>query len=140
MRCWNHLTGRDNSKASLPLSRDYFSTILLILARNKIQEDIFMQETGKAPESWEKIINHVADMEREHQDRSGQLVSELMNDSSKREKRLIAIIVALVIAFVGTNAYWIHQWNSYDYVSQDGHGYNYYNSGVEGDINNGSEN
>lgn len=99
-----------------------------------------MQETGKAPESWEKIINHVADMEREHQDRSGQLVSELMNDSSKREKRLIAIIVALVIAFVGTNAYWIHQWNSYDYVSQDGHGYNYYNSGVEGDINNGSEN
>lgn len=99
-----------------------------------------MQEMSKSPESWEKIINHVADMECEHQDRSGQLVSELMNDSSKREKRLIAIIVALVIAFVGTNAYWIYQWNSYDYVSQDGQGYNYYNSDVEGDINNGPEN
>ena len=99
-----------------------------------------MQETSKSPESWEKIINHVADMEREHQDRSGQLVSELMSDSSKREKRLIAIIVALVIAFVGTNAYWIYQWNSYDYVSQDGQGYNYYNSDVEGNVSNGTAN
>ena len=43
-------------------------------------------------------------------------------------------------ALVGTNADWIYQWNSYDYVSQDGDGYNYYNSDVEGDIDNGAEN
>lgn len=86
-----------------------------------------MQETEKNPESWEKVINH-------------ELVSELMADGSKREKRLLIIIIALVIGFLGTNAYWIYQWNSYDYVSQDGQGYNYYNSDVEGDINNGPEN
>lgn len=97
-------------------------------------------EENKNPESWEKIIKHVADLERQSNERSGKLVSELMAESSMREKRLIAIITALVIAFVGTNAYWIYQWHSYDYVSQDGEGYNYYNSDINGDINNGTTN
>lgn len=99
-----------------------------------------MQEKNENPESWEKIIQHVADLENQYHERSGKLVSELMSDGSKREKRLIAIIIALVIAFAATNGYWIYQWNSYDYISQDGQGYNYYNSDIEGDVNNGTEN
>lgn len=55
------------------------------------------------------------------------------------KKSKIAFLITLV-ALVGTNAYWIYQWNSYDYISQDGEGYNYYNADIEGDIMNGTEN
>ncbi len=33
---------------------------------------------------------------------------------------------------------WRELFSQYDYVSQDGNGQNYYNSGVEGDVNNGT--
>lgn len=33
---------------------------------------------------------------------------------------------------------WRELFGSYNYVSQDGNGQNYYNSGVEGDVNNGT--
>lgn len=36
------------------------------------------------------------------------------------------------------NEKWIDLFNSYDYVSQDGNGYNNYNIGTQGDVNNGS--
>lgn len=66
------------------------------------------------------------------------LVSEVFRDNQKQSKRwFIAFLIAL-LALVGTNACWIYQWTAYDYVSQDGEGYNYYNSGVEGDITNGT--
>ena len=99
-----------------------------------------MQEKNENPESWEKIIQHVAELENQYHERSGKLVSELMADHARREKRMLAVIIALVVAFVATNGYWIYQWNSYDYISQDGQGYNYYNSDIEGDVNNGAEN
>lgn len=35
---------------------------------------------------------------------------------------------------------WRELFSSYDYVSQDGEGYNYYNSRIGGDVNNGAEN
>lgn len=35
---------------------------------------------------------------------------------------------------------WRELFSQYDYVSQDGNGQNYYNSGVEGDVNNGTTN
>ena len=35
---------------------------------------------------------------------------------------------------------WRELFSSYDYVSQDGEGYNYYNSDVGGDVTNGTEN
>lgn len=34
---------------------------------------------------------------------------------------------------------WRDLFSSYDYVSQDGEGYNYYNSDIKGDVNNGAE-
>lgn len=68
------------------------------------------------------------------------LVSELITDTRAQAKRWFIAFIVTLTALVGTNIYWIHQWNSYDYVSQDGNGYNYYNSDVEGDIANGAEN
>ena len=67
-------------------------------------------------------------------------VSELIKDAQAQAKRWFIAFIATLAALVGTNIYWIYQWNSYDYVSQDGDGYNYYNSDVEGDIDNGAEN
>ena len=66
-------------------------------------------------------------------------VSELILDARAQAKRWFIAFIVTLTALVGTNLYWIYQWNSYDYVSQDGEGYNYYNSDVEGDITNGSE-
>ena len=67
-------------------------------------------------------------------------VTELVHDTQKQAKRWFIAFLVTLSALVGTNIYWIYQWNSYDYVSQGGEGYNYYNSDVEGDVNNGAEN
>lgn len=69
---------------------------------------------------------------------AGKFVSELIADTRAQAKRWFIAFVVTLTALVGTNAYWIYQWNSYDYVSQDGEGYNYYNYGVEGDVDNGT--
>lgn len=51
----------------------------------------------------------------------------------------VAIFVLLITLFV-TNAIWIYVFQSYDYVSQDGEGYNYFNRDVKGSVYNGAEN
>lgn len=66
------------------------------------------------------------------------LVSELVRDMKNQSKRWFIAFLVTLLALMGTNLYWIYQWNSYDYVSQDGEGYNYYNADVEGDIVNGT--
>ena len=66
------------------------------------------------------------------------LVSELVRDMKNQSKGWFIAFLVTLLALVGTNLYWIYQWNSYDYVSQDGEGYNYYNADVEGDIVNGA--
>lgn len=71
---------------------------------------------------------------------AGKFVSELIADTRSQAKRWFIAFLVTLAALFGTNIYWIYQWNSYDYVSQDGNGYNYYNSDVEGDIANGTEN
>lgn len=67
------------------------------------------------------------------------LVSEVLKDNQKQAKRWFVAFVITMAALIGTNAYWIYQWSSYDYVSQDGEGYNYFNSNIDGDISNGAE-
>lgn len=65
-------------------------------------------------------------------------VSELIQDIQRQAKRWFVAFLVTLAALIGTNIYWIYVFNSYEYVSQDGEGYNYYNSEVEGDINNGT--
>ena len=67
------------------------------------------------------------------------LVSGVLKDNQKQAKRWFVAFVITMAALIGTNAYWIHQWSSYDYVSQGGEGYNYFNSNIDGDISNGAE-
>lgn len=68
------------------------------------------------------------------------LVSEVFRDNMRNTKRWFLAFLVTLFALIATNLYWIYQWNSYDYISQDGDGQNYYNSDVEGDVTNGSEN
>ena len=68
------------------------------------------------------------------------LVTEVIRDNQKQAKRWFIAFLVTLAALFGTNVYWIYVFNSYEYVSQDGEGYNYYNSDIEGDITNGPKN
>ena len=85
-------------------------------------------EKEKKPEnpSWESVEEMLA-------------TSVIKQAEAAAKRWFIAFLVTLAALF-GTNVYWIYVFNSYEYVSQDGEGFNYYNSDVEGDITNGSEN
>lgn len=70
---------------------------------------------------------------------AGKFVSELIQDAQRQSKRWFIAFVATLVALVGTNAYWIYVFNSYEYVSQDGEGINTINTGNQEDINYGAE-
>ena len=69
---------------------------------------------------------------------AGKFFSELISDARAQAKRWFIAFLVTLTALFGTNVYWIYVFNSYEYVSQDGEGFNYYNSDVEGDIENGT--
>lgn len=54
-------------------------------------------------------------------------------------KTMWVVIILLIVLLVGTNMIWLYVFQSYDYVSQDGDGYNYYNHEVGGSVYNGTE-
>lgn len=64
------------------------------------------------------------------------LVSEVFRDLQKQSKRWFIAFLVTLIALVGTNAYWIHVLNSYEYVYQNGEGQNNYNNNIDGDVEN----
>lgn len=99
-------------------------------------------EEDKKPENWEEVYKMILDSQA---DKSKELVSEMLSDAEKRDDKNHKTIKALVISNVVTAVllaavivYALYMWSSYDYVSQDGEGYNYYNEDVEGDILNGT--
>ena len=99
------------------------------------------------PDNWHEIIEHYIELQKFYDESKNSLASEIMADSDRKDKRksrvisyLIGVIIALVIGLITSNLYWVYQWGSYDYLSQDGEGYNYYNSDIEGNVSNGSEN
>lgn len=96
-------------------------------------------------------------MEHESIGRSEAPASEIINLLGNQCARLMKIIkyilifcglVLLYFAIVNyrysqaneqNNQRWIEYLSQYDFVSQDGEGYNYYNSDVSGDVVNGTE-
>lgn len=64
------------------------------------------------------------------------LVSEVFRDLQKQSKRWFIAFLVTLIALVGTNAYWIHVLNSYEYVYQNSEGQNNYNNNIDGDVEN----
>lgn len=61
--------------------------------------------------------------------------TEVIEQSKKSAKRWFIAWVITFATLIGTNALWIYQWNSYDYIYQDSHGTNNINTGTQGDIN-----
>lgn len=53
---------------------------------------------------------------------------------------MAALGIVMAVIYYKNDCDWRELFSSYDYVSQDGEGYNYYNSGVGGNVSNGSEN
>ena len=68
------------------------------------------------------------------------LVTEVIRENQKQAKRWFIAFLLSLAALVGTNAYWIYVFNSYEYVTQDGEGINTINTGNQEDINIGTEN
>lgn len=73
-------------------------------------------------------------------DDAEKLVTEVFMDNRRQAKRWFVAFLITLAALVATNTYWIYVFNSYEYVSQDGEGYNYYNSEIGGDVENGTKN
>lgn len=61
---------------------------------------------------------------------------EVLEQAKRNTKMWFATWVLTMAALIGTNAYWIYTFNSYEYVYQDGEGQNNYNNNVEGDVDN----
>ena len=106
-----------------------------------------MEKQNMEPDNWHEIIERYIELQKFYDESKNSLASEIMADGDRKDKRksrvisyLIGVIIALVIGLTISNLYWVYQWNSYDYLLQDGEGYNYYNADIEGDVNNGAEN
>lgn len=105
-----------------------------------------MEKQNNEPENWSEIIKNYVELQKFYDESKNSLASEVMADNDRKDARknriiicLICVIVILIMGFIGSNMYWVYQWGSYDYVSQDGNGYNYYNEDVGGDVNNVAE-
>lgn len=57
----------------------------------------------------------------------------------KQLKTMWIVIILLIVLLVGTNMAWLWVFQSYDYVTQDGEGHNYFNREVGGDVYNGTD-
>lgn len=67
------------------------------------------------------------------------LAMAVLEHSKRDTMKWFVISILSIAALIGTNAYWIYTFNSYDYVSQDGEGINNINTGDQGDLENGTE-
>lgn len=72
-------------------------------------------------------------------DTNNSFAMEVLEQAKRNTKMWFATWVLTMAALIGTNAYWIYTFNSYDYVSQDGEGINNINTGDQGDLQNGAE-
>lgn len=69
----------------------------------------------------------------------GNSATDVLSTLAKQLKTMWIVIILLIVLLVGTNMAWLYVFQSYDYVTQDGDGYNYFNSNVKGSVYNGAE-
>lgn len=93
------------------------------------------EKQNNNPKSWTELYQMISE-------NSNALASEMLRDNDRKDQRknkiiayLIGVICLLIIGLVGSNLYWIYQWNSYDYYSQDGDGINSINTGSQSEVN-----
>jgi len=96
--------------------------------------------------SWEQVLGMVSDLTQQNIELSAELkkyhdgwATEVIEQQKSNFKWCRRIAIALLIGFLATNAYWIHVFQSYDYISQDGSGVNSYKTEIQGDVVNGAE-
>lgn len=78
--------------------------------------------------------------EKEEKEKKENSATDVLAALLKQIKIMWIALFVLLAAFFITNGIWIYVFQSYDYVSQDGEGYNYFNRDVGGDVFNGAEN
>lgn len=104
-----------------------------------------MQKNDNTPKTWEEIEKKHAEMQNRET-----LASEVIAWSHRvaraKDFAIGCLTAGIVIVGIGmavinycNDRDWRDLFSSYDYVSQDGEGYNYYNSDIKGDVNNGAE-
>lgn len=104
-----------------------------------------MQKNNENPINWREIEKKHAEMQSRET-----LASEVIVWSHKVARAkdfaigcltagIVAIGVGMSIINYCNDRDWRELFSSYDYVSQDGQGYNYYNSNIGGNVENGSE-
>ena len=46
-------------------------------------------------------------------------LQDAMYAAERHNRRLIVVIIILIVALALSNAFWIYEWNQYDYVADD---------------------
>lgn len=67
------------------------------------------------------------------------LASSVVDQAKHQAKMWFIAFIVTLFALVGTNAYWIYTFQSYEYIQQYSDGVNNINSGTQGDLTNESD-
>lgn len=106
--------------------------------------------------SWDDILDLIGDSlkNQANQTIASEMIAEMKKESKRKDYGMVAFgaicgVMIIGLLFVNAshakanernNQRWLEYLSQYDFVSQDGEGYNYYNSDVGGDVVNGAEN
>lgn len=106
--------------------------------------------------NWNAVLYLIGDIlkNQENQTVASEMIAEMKKESKRKDYGMVAFGAICGVAIIGllfvnashakanerNNQRWLEYLSQYDFVSQDGEGYNYYNSDVGGDVVNGTEN
>lgn len=79
-------------------------------------------------------------MEEKNSENKSWWMMEMVEQCKTNAKRWFIAWIITLLALIGTNIYWIYQFTSYEYVSQNGSGINSINTGQQEEVNIGTEN
>lgn len=86
-------------------------------------------------ETWKDVAEFTASLIKNND--GSNFASECIQSANNHARKWFIIAMALLVAFVASNAYWIYEHNSYSVIVQDGKGLNNVNdNGEQGDLNN----
>ncbi len=107
-----------------------------------------MQENEKKTEAeptWKDIFADYAEAKKD-QNVASEIIAERNMISKAKNVGMVCVTVITVVSIIGllivnhlNTRQFTEYLSNYDFVSQDGEGYNYYNSDIGGDVNNGAK-